>query len=172
MAIPGCGRVVNYISFADQLSSQMVGIVREYAIMGRYQQALASSGAPTVSPTASPLSSSIIPTPLYSLNAYRIPFLVAVTGSVTGPGGVGSVAGVDITLCHIDPMTGFQDANPSYCPLITFTSDKLGHFEGEVRVSDIKWNRLTEMFNVTASYTLSVCRCSCNDDKWCWSRDC
>ena len=61
-----------------------------------------------------------------------------------------------MSYCHIDRVTGQQDTDPNYCPLATFTTDKLGQWSGEIQVSDLKWTNKVENFYVTAFYNQTL----------------
>ena len=119
--LAGCGRTANPISFTDQISSLSVGQVMEYAISATQQY---QNGTGTI----------VAATSMFNF-PYRIPFLVQVNGDVEYKAG-GGVGGVSIAFCHLDRTTSVPDANPAYCPLIVLVSDSLGHFAGEIRVSD------------------------------------
>jgi hypothetical protein len=133
----GCGRSAQHISFTDTQNRNEVGQVKEYGIhaiqMKNGKQHLSNM----------------------TLAPYRIPFFVAVDGVVETLTSNG-VEGVRIDFCHIDATTGLEDTNPDFCPLITLYSDKRGHFEGEIRVSDPSWTNLVEYFNVTATLTEEI----------------
>ena len=126
----GCGHVFSPISFVDKLNEDSVGLVKEYSIRTIQNGSLSNV-------TSFP---------------YRIPFRVLVSGQVVTQSGVG-VEDVRVSYCHIDPLTGVNDLNTIYCPLLVLVSDKRGSFSGEVRVSDPDWNNLIEYFNVTAALT-------------------
>ena len=119
--LAGCGRTANPISFTDQISSMSVGQVMEYAISAT-QEYINGTG------------SYVAATSMFTF-PYRIPFLVQINGDVQYKAG-GGVGGVSISFCHLDRTTSLPDANPAYCPLIVLISDSLGHFAGEIRVSD------------------------------------
>lgn len=128
----GCGRTAQHISFTDTQNKNLVGQVKEYAVhaiqMKNGKQYLSNM----------------------TLAPYRIPFFIAVDGVVETDTGNG-VEGVRVDFCHIDAKTGKENTNPDFCPLISLYTDKRGHFEGEIRVSDPTWTNLVEYFNVTAS---------------------
>lgn len=119
--LAGCGRGANPISFTDQISSLSVGQIMEYGIA-------ATQSYPNGT------GSYIAPTEMFKF-PYRIPFLVLVNGDVKYKNG-GGVQYVKVAFCHLDKTTQLPDANPQYCPLVTFVSDAFGHFAGEIRVSD------------------------------------
>ena len=106
-ASEGCGRTVNPIAYTDKLSQNDVGQIKEYGI-----RALQSPK----------------PTSMY-LIAYRIPFLVEVTGTVKTKSGTG-VSNVQVSYYHIDPNTGLIDENNNgaYAPVNFFTTDFFWQF--------------------------------------------
>jgi hypothetical protein len=128
-----CGRTSKHISFADKLSMDMVGVVREYGIsvIQTYQGAENTVSSMTKA-------------------AYRIPFYADVSGQVTTIYGTG-VPNVIISFCHIDPNTGLQSEVAGECPLKKFVTDKRGEFSGTIQVSQPSWVLTLEYFNVTAS---------------------
>lgn len=119
--LAGCGRTANPISFTDQISSMSVGQIMEYAITAT-QSYTSSSG--TI----------MAPTEMFKF-PYRIPFLVDIDGSVNYKSG-GGVEYVRVAFCHLDRTSKLADSDANFCPLITFVTDKFGHFSGEIRVSD------------------------------------
>lgn len=126
----GCGRVSQHISFADKLSKNEVGAVREYSIRA-----------------VQDINGTVVATG-YTTMPYRIPFLVKVSGTVKTQAGVG-VQNVKVAYCHVDPDTAEMDTDTNYCPLQTFVTNKLGQFTGEIRVSNVKWDNVIEYFNVS-----------------------
>ena len=132
----GCGRTAKHISFADKQSMKLVGQLFEYGIRA-VQQPNKTLG--------------LVNTEL-STAAYRIPFYVEVTGSVSTKAGTG-VSGVSVNFCHVDPVTAVNEVNADYCPLQTFITDNRGQLNGFIRVSNVNWTNSVEYFNVTASYS-------------------
>jgi hypothetical protein len=83
---------------------------------------------------------------------YRIPFYVKVSGQVKTKSSVG-VQNVVVSYCHIDPNTGVDDVDLSFCPYAQFITDVRGYYSGEIRVSNVNWKYTVEDFNITAALT-------------------
>ena len=128
----GCGRISNHISFADNINKNAVGAVKEYGI--RAVQTIDGNSSSTS----------------MSLFVYRIPYYVQVGITVRNTAGKG-IANVNVSFCHIDPDTARNDQDPSFCPLVSFITDKRGLAVGSIRVSSPLWVNQLEQFNVTAS---------------------
>ena len=144
----GCGRTSSHISFADKVNMNSVGQMLEYGI--RAIQTYTNFDS-TLSPK--PVTANTVTN--MSKRQYRVPYLVYVSGTVKTESDAG-VEGVSVSYCHIDRVTGQQDTDPNYCPLATFTTDKLGQWSGEIQVSDLKWTNKVENFYVTAFYNQTL----------------
>ena len=136
-ASQGCGRTSSHISFVDNLNRNSVGALLEYGV-----HAVQNSGNTTVSTGM-------------TVNAYRIPFFVQVGVTVLNTAGKG-VAGVKVSLCHIDPETGVDELDTAFCPVLLVTNDKRGLAMGTIRVSSPLWVNQLEQFNVSASFVEEI----------------
>ena len=146
-ASTGCGRTSQHISFADKINMNSVGTILEYGI--RAIQTYTISNESSTGPTMTNQITSM------SKRQYRIPFLVNIQGTVKTSSGAG-VEGVTVTYCHIDRSTGQADSNPSYCPIMSLTTNLLGEWSGQILVSDISWTSTLENFYVTPFYNQSL----------------
>ena len=142
----GCGRVSQHISFADKVNMNSVGQLLEYGIRAIQTYTAMESVNKTV------MQNQVTN---MSKRQYRIPYLVYVTGTVKTQSGVG-VENVTISYCHIDRNTAQQDTDPDYCPLVQFTTDKLGQWQGQIEISNIDWKYKVENFYITAFYNQTL----------------
>ena len=86
---------------------------------------------------------------------FRVPFFSQAGGSVLTEAGTG-VEGVKVSYCHLDRSTGQPDTNPLYCPVATFTTDRLGQYSGIIQVANVNWISLSESFYVIPFYNQSL----------------
>ena len=144
--------ITTTISFTDRDNSKAVGQVKEYAIRAiqSYTDFDVVTSAAGVTHVVYQKYENVVTG--FSVVPYRIPFSGKVTSSVQTKSGSG-VEGVLVTFCHIDYTTGRQDtvSGADACNYM-FTTDALGVFFGEIRVSDINWTNQAEYFNVTAFF--------------------
>ena len=145
-ASTGCGRVSQHISFADQVNKNSVGQLLEYGV--RAIQTYSNMDTVNKTVMANQITS-------MSKRQYRIPFLAYVSGTVKTSSKTG-VENVTVSYCHIDRNTGQKDTNPKYCPLVSFTTNLLGEWSGQILVSDIGWIDTVENFYITAFYNQTL----------------
>ena len=145
-ASTGCGRVSRHISFSDKANKNSVGRLLEYGVRA-VQTYTTLDSTPQIVMTNQITS--------MSKRQYRIPFLAYVHGTVKTQSGVG-VESVTVTYCHIDRTTGHSDAKPGLCPLVSFTTNLLGEWSGQILVSDVNWTNTIENFYVQAFYNQTL----------------